>query len=159
MSRKPISLPWLIQAIKSHDTDDCLMWPFGINEWGYGTIRFMDKTHLAHRVAFFITHVIWPNPIGMHTCDTPACVNPSHIIPGTDAENTRDAMIKGRLRCRHGEGVNTAVLSDEIVNNIRKEYIRGDGGEFGQCGLAKKYGVSQSTIGCIVRRKSWRHLP
>ena len=31
-----------------------------------------------------------------HTCDEPACVNPKHLIKGTQKENVRDAIERNR---------------------------------------------------------------
>ncbi len=53
---------------------------------------------LAHRVSWEIH--FGPESIeGMqvlHHCDTPACVRPSHLFLGTEADNARDKVEKGR---------------------------------------------------------------
>jgi hypothetical protein len=40
----------------------------------------------------------WPEdkPVARHTCNNPACVNPDHIIPGTQYENVHDMIAAGR---------------------------------------------------------------
>ena len=38
------------------------------------------------------------NGIAMHLCDNHWCVNPEHIKAGTQAENVRDCLLKGRRR-------------------------------------------------------------
>jgi hypothetical protein len=45
-------------------------------------------------------------------------------------------------------------LNAEIVRQIRLEYAAGAT----QVALAQKHGVAQPTIGCIVNRKTWRHV-
>jgi hypothetical protein len=56
---------------------------------------------LAHRLAWSLVH--GPIPKGhyiCHRCDTPSCINPSHLFLGTPMDNTMDAIAKGRLRPR-----------------------------------------------------------
>ena len=45
----------------------------------------------------------------------------------------------------------------EEVKTIRKNYIRGDS-EYGSYGLAKKYGVNQTTILNIIHKKTYKNV-
>ena len=58
-----------------------------------GTVR-------AHQRAFELHYGRAPHPgmVIMHRCDTQNCVNPSHFREGTQADNIRDMMIKGRSK-------------------------------------------------------------
>lgn len=52
----------------------------------------------AHKQAYELVH--GPVPDGtfvMHTCDNPACINPSHLIAGTPFQNARDMIEKDRM--------------------------------------------------------------
>lgn len=52
----------------------------------------------AHRVSWIIAN--GPIPEGMnilHRCDNPPCVNPNHLLPGTQKQNIQDASERGRL--------------------------------------------------------------
>jgi hypothetical protein len=79
---------------------------------GYGTmyVRFAKGVfgrQLAHRVSWFLEHGKWPEQNILHTCDTPLCVNPAHLIDGSQAENMRQAIERGRVAyggpmCPHG---------------------------------------------------------
>ncbi len=80
------------------------LWKGAIGGKGYGNFSVPGdsgahmKTVYAHRYAFELWH--GPIPDGMsacHTCDTPLCVNPSHLWAGTAKDNAEDASVKGRL--------------------------------------------------------------
>lgn len=81
----------------------CLLWTGSKNVWGYGQFRVGSRTDgtcrtvRAHRVAWEIAN--GPLPAGMcvlHTCDNPACVEPSHLWMGTHHDNALDRSQKGR---------------------------------------------------------------
>lgn len=82
------------------DDDDltaCILWTLAVDADGYGTVRRNGRTYRAHRLAY--EQLVGPIPAGLvlrHTCDTPACVNVAHLIPGTVAENNADARERGR---------------------------------------------------------------
>ena len=54
-----------------------------------------------------------------------------------------------------GESNNMAKLSIENVLNIREEH---DGGNISNAALGRKYNVSRTLIGYIVKRKIWKHI-
>ncbi len=66
---------WLAAAIAAHNSDKCLLWPFGVDRDGYGLLTFHEQGKIkrtsAHRLAFRLTHDRWPEPCGLHSCDTP----------------------------------------------------------------------------------------
>lgn len=53
------------------------------------------KQMLATRVIFEDLHGYLPAVV-RHTCDNTICVNPAHLLPGTQLENTRDSIERGR---------------------------------------------------------------
>lgn len=70
--------------------------------------RVNGKPHsqYAHRIAYELAH--GPIPEGlvvMHSCDEPRCVNPDHLTVGTQADNVRDSVRKGR----HGAHLATGI--------------------------------------------------
>lgn len=69
---------------------------------GYMILGFEGKVRRAHRVAFYLHHGYWPDT-ARHKCDNPGCYNPTHIIDGTQADNVRDMMERGRLGTRFNE--------------------------------------------------------
>lgn len=82
--------------------DGCWLWVGEANNKGYGRFAIYRKDRrfrlLAHRVAFYLA--TGASPVGSvlrHSCDNPPCCNPSHLMPGTQAENMRDAALRGRV--------------------------------------------------------------
>jgi len=137
----------------------CWLWKAATNSDGYGLVGVDGRTLRAHRVSWEIHN--GPIPAGMcilHRCDNPACVNPAHLFLGTDADNIRDCVAKGR-HVTHpappGEGHRSAKLTDANVLEIRKLYAAG--GVF-QRELGERFGVSRQNISYILSRKAWAHV-
>ena len=75
--------------------DECWEWGAYRNANGYGQIQVDKKTLKAHRYCFFLYHGFYP-PVVMHVCDNPPCVNPWHLLAGTQVLNVADRGAKGR---------------------------------------------------------------
>ena len=121
---------------------------------GYGVFthrpsgRFVTRAHRAswelHRGAI---------PLGadvLHKCDNRICVNPDHLFLGTQAENMKDKVRKGRQN--KGESHGRRKLTETQVIAIRS--ATGKAKE-----IAAAHGISEGTVYDIKRRKSWSHLP
>ena len=70
----------------------CLIWRWGMTQDGYGQLT--DGGY-AHASAYLMSRGEQPRadwPIIRHLCNRPFCIQPSHLLPGTDAENKEDAM-------------------------------------------------------------------
>lgn len=81
---------------------ECWMWRGSRNAKGYGRCRRDGRFISAPRVAWALGNgrSFPADLLACHSCDNPGCVNPAHIWPGTAAENTQDAIAKGRFRFR-----------------------------------------------------------
>ena len=141
---------------KSAGPDGCWLWLASCHPTsGYGVFFLAYKTKPAHRIAWQLTNGPIPKGLcALHHCDNPPCVNPSHLFIGTKADNSRDAVNKGRPP--RGEAVASSKLNAEEVLKIRCCYAQGI---MSQRELASIYKVHQTQIGHIVRRKHWKHLP
>lgn len=82
---------------KTRREEGCLLWMGVRNNMGYGQFWFKGKHGLAHRAAWELT--FGPIPKGLnvlHHCDNQACVDPTHLTLGTQADNAADMVAKGR---------------------------------------------------------------
>jgi hypothetical protein len=134
----------------------CLEWQGYKNSKGYGRTTISRKSYRVHRVAWEIKY--GPIPKGLdvlHRCDNPPCCDPEHLFLGTRADNAHDMIAKGRAM--RGERNNQAKLTETDVLEIRRIYVRGSR-KFGSCALGHYFGVTNSTIGGIIRREYWTHV-
>lgn len=81
----------------------CWLWTGSRVNDNYGCANIDYKQLLAHRLSYELHH--GPIPDGQkvcHSCDTPLCVNPSHLFLGTQKENLEDMTQKGRRKAVPG---------------------------------------------------------
>ena len=132
----------------------CWLWRGMVVASGYGMVRFERKLYPAHRLAWkFFRGEIAPGLVVCHKCDVRACVNPEHLFVGTMADNIRDMKEKGRSP--HGEKHSRAKLTTEQVRKIMTMLAEGF---MRVSDIAREYGVTHATIGCIARGTSRRHV-
>ena len=149
MSPKDIERFWA-KVDKSAGDDACWLWTGARYRAGYGSIKISGVSVYAHRVSFELAF----GPLGelhrLHKCDTPACVNPSHLFSGTHMLNMVDRDLKGRTcKC---EASSAAKVSRADVEAIRSAYSNG----VQQKTLAIQYGITQSHVSRLIAGKRWR---
>lgn len=136
---------------------DCIRAKGALNDKGYGSVWRGGRSIGAHRAAWEDAN--GPIPAGMnicHRCDVTWCVNPEHLFLGTQSDNMRDAVAKGRRTPpdMRGERGVSAKLS---VVQVRDIFARRRAGE-GRNALAREFRVSGPTITHIMTGKNWRVL-
>lgn len=133
-----------IQKRVDVDSNGCWVWKLS-KKYGYGQATFEGGLHWrAHRLSYTAFKGDIPEgQLVRHVCPNGpnrACVNPSHLTVGTDADNVHD-----RLDLK---------LSDSSVSTIKE---RLHGGEKGSI-LATEFDVSEMVISNIKNRKTWKHI-
>lgn len=122
----------------------CWEWQGAKHSFGYGVMMRQRKRLSLHR----LSHELWVGPIpkGMvvrHKCDNPCCVNPNHLIYGTQADNMADVAERGR----HGAKKMTAEQVAEIRASAEPTSV-----------LAERYGVGVMSINRARRGATWAHI-
>lgn len=130
----------------------CWLWT-GAVAAGYGVFWFAGRNEGAHRFAFLVAHGRLPAGVSRHVCNTQLCVNPAHVLEGTQAQNIADKVVAQRQA--KGKAIGSAVLSAEQVVQIRARYASGNETH---STLAAAFGVDRTNIYAILNRKTWRHL-
>lgn len=105
----------------------------------------------AHVAAFELVNGYIPTNILRHTCDNPLCVNPNHLLEGTNADNSRDAMERGRIPVGSRSGV--AKLTEADIPSIREMRKHATALK-----VAESFGVGRTTINAIIDGKTWTHV-
>lgn len=122
-----------------------------LKDGDYPQIVRDGKYSLAHRAVFEIFH--GPIPEGMlvrHTCNNTICINPTHLILGTQWDNMQDKIKAGRQP--RGSQIPGAKLNEETVYYIK--FVSTETNEE----LASKYEVNTSTINNARINKTWKHV-
>lgn len=129
--------------------EDCWEWQQNLSAGGYGRVSVEGRTWLAHRYMFYRTHGYLPEVV-MHVCDNPPCVNPNHLKGGTQIDNIKDMITKGRGNYKppKGQDHGMAKVTDEEVLEIKEAYSEG---LLTQKMLGDIYGISDSQVSNIIR--------
>jgi len=76
----------------------CWIWMGHVTYFGHGQIKHEGAACLAHRISYALHNGdIQDGLVVRHTCDIACCVNPAHLILGTQADNVRDISKRGRM--------------------------------------------------------------
>lgn len=143
---------------KVDKTSECWIWT-GAKRDGtrYGVISSSKGRKMldAHHVAYEL--VIGAIPDGsqvLHRCDNPPCVNPAHLFLGTQAENMRDMVQKGRSGI--GSRNPKSKLTETDVVAIRLAYAQY--GAKVRSRLAATYSISLAHVSDIAHGRYWKHV-
>lgn len=132
----------------------CWLWTGARTALSYGIFtgridaQSFDK---AHRYSYALANGSIPDGMHvLHRCDNRWCVNPEHLWLGTQADNVRDAHIKGRHV--NGSRVGTSRFDEATIIKIRT--ANGDIAD-----IAKQFGCDYTHVMRIQKSECWKHLP
>lgn len=151
------------EKITKGNPNECWLWTGATDSAGYGQIQRGARGEgriRAHRLSYELHHgQISEDAEVCHSCDNPACVNPSHLWLGTHRDNMQDCKSKGRNFTNgeerpRGDRNPATRLTEDQVRHIRELC--------NQCVprhvIAAQFGVSKSTITAIFLRVNWKHI-
>jgi hypothetical protein len=156
----PIGMPvkFFNEVVLSHQSDDCLIWPYGKDGNGYATLLLCGKRGHVHR--FVCEAKNGPPPFSKaeaaHSCGNGhlGCVNQQHLRWKTRTENQNDRIIHGTSPSNPGEKNGNAKLTEADVLKIRSLENTATTNE-----IARQFSIHFSTVRSIILRKKWNHIP
>lgn len=119
---------------------------------GYPRVKIRGIQYKIHR--FVYQECFGDIPNGMvirHTCDNRLCINPEHLLIGTNYDNVKDMTKRGRNA--KGERNGNSVLNTDQVKQIKSMI-----GIKSNAKIAKIFNVGVTTIANIRIGKTWRHV-
>lgn len=146
---------WIDEVALNYEGEECLPWPFGRINQGYGILRINGRDEVASRVVCERAYGTPPTPKhqAAHSCGNGhhGCVNKRHLSWKTPSENAADKIVHGTTT--RGERSALAKLNSGQVAEIRSLI-----GRVPQRQIAARFGIDQSTVSDIKRGKSWDWL-
>jgi Autographiviridae endonuclease len=137
----------------------CKIWTKAVDGNGYGKIHRQGKFWKAHRYAWTLKFGKIPEGmLVLHKCDNPRCYNIAHLFLGTQSDNLKDAVAKGRWvrpsPQQRGELHSQARLTEKNVLEIRQRLTSGETHQ----SIADDFGVCREMVTRIHNRKAWTHI-
>ena len=145
------------------EPDVCWVWLRGRRSDGYGILYLPGgKQVRAHRLSYELSSGKIPDGLFvLHKCDNPPCCNPNHLFIGTQADNLRDMIEKGRRGktgykpgSQIGEKNYGSKLTEEDIREIR--FYLGSG--ISHESISIMFDVSRGLITQINTGKIWNHI-
>lgn len=131
----------------------CSLWTGKLDTDGYGIINIGGQQKKAHRVSWETANGPIPDDLCVcHKCDTPSCIETSHLFLGTRKDNNQDSKAKGRNA--RGERNGLSKLLPQHIADIKKR--RADGVKLAD--IAAEFCVTYQAIQAVLSGKTWSHV-
>jgi HNH endonuclease len=141
---------------KVEKKEGCWEWTAARLLNGYGVVALGKCMWLAHRASWLLHYGEIPQGmLVLHHCDNRGCVRPDHLFLGTNQDNVRDMLSKGRqIKAQpklRGENHRDAKLTWKQVTEARRLHSQGRSIH----SLARQYAVSKPAMSAIIRHRTW----
>lgn len=136
---------------------DCWYWIGPIDPAGYGLWCYKTKPRKAHRISYALFNGDFERTKKiLHKCDSRNCVNPEHLFIGTQLDNVRDMISKGRHKFperKYGEDNPLSKLTNKKIEEAKN--LRNAGLSYKKIG--KEMGFSTMAIFRVLTERSWKN--
>lgn len=140
-----------MEKVMPEPNTGCWIWMNFCNPKGYGMFHVISGKSM--RLSHCVSHELFKGeiPKGLlvcHHCDNPFCVNPEHLFLGTNLDNIKDKVRKGRQLNKNLKLSNQDAI--EMVTRFKNGENATD--------LAEEYGIYRATVYSIAYGKSRKNL-
>lgn len=119
---------------------------------GYGKTVLNGVLMAAHRASWMIFKGDIPKGMQVnHKCHNRACINVDHLYIGDQKQNMEDMYNAKREVVLKGSAHGAAKINEKIALEIFNK--KGFASE-----IAKDYGVSETLVYSIKKKKNWKHI-
>ena len=138
-------LAWLEAVAGESGDGGCRDWPWTRSAKGYGQVLWLGRYRRVGHVVMELSGRPRPSDQHhqLHSCDRPICAAPWHLRWGTNAENRRESVERGR----HATKLTTEQVCAIFLSGDEPQRV-----------TAARFGITQRVVGRIKARKSWRHV-
>jgi hypothetical protein len=141
---RPAALKRLMASVTVGD-DGCWVSQYVKDPDGYVRFWYEGKTRRAHRVSYILHYGQIPEGMSVcHACDNRACCNPDHLWLGTNAENIKDMVEKGRSLTGRRHGNSKLTAGDMAVLRDLSSHVR-------TVDLAEMFAITRGHVRKVVR--------
>lgn len=137
-------------------SEDCWEWTACRDRDGYGIFNMgeLGENFRANRASWIIHNGPIPKRMMvLHKCDNRPCVNPKHLFLGTNDENMKDMVNKGRA-ARGVKNVNSKITEHHAFM-IKHLSLAGNR----ICDIMKQLSLPRKTVEHVVYGNTWKHVP